>query len=460
MRGSTMPFYPVRALEALASGSESTRRRFVVAAQCSAVAVTSSMFAAARRETTMSLNPKFQVPGGVTPVPNWIFDSAVLTSKQKLVAWGLHRRCYGSSTSTDASVNGIAKAARLDRKTVSRAVEALVELEVLVPDGPRPDGLSQPYKLALERPPKLVELERANAAKTTRDGDFTPKGTVPTPGDSTPHPWGNGTQGGWGFHTQEDGDSTPNLKSSKSRVKTTEDSASLALASATDRPSSGGGGFGIGQSAASAANAEPDVTASPEALGHGQEPKATLPASPGSQYIAPRSRAEINAAFLTPEGLRVSDDPDDLECHANTTLAWVCGEPLIRGSLDALATYGVERCAMWAHWLPRKIADEYSKGRPVGSPSGLYRSAVEGGWEVDPKWPEFDEQRHTVAARAEARKRQEARGDSRRELKAVVQSRLDGLEPSEPDEIDEAFSGTSVVSKRGSTQAVDDDFVF
>lgn len=150
----------------------------------------------------MSNNPKFQIAGGVTPVPNWIFDSQVLTPSQKLVAWGFHRRCYGAVTSTDASIKGIARDARLDPKTASAAVEALVSLEVLVRDGPRPDGLSQPFKLVLERPPKLVAHERAKLSKTKKTHrEMAPKGTPVTHRDSTPDPSGNRTEGGGGNGT-------------------------------------------------------------------------------------------------------------------------------------------------------------------------------------------------------------------------------------------------------------------
>jgi len=70
--------------------------------------------------------------------------------------------------------------------------------------------------------------------------------------------------------------------------------------------------------------------------------------------------------------------------------------------LDKLvANYGAERCAFWVSWLLRKIAAEYDAGRPVKNPAGMYRTAVEQGWEVDPKWPEFDESKHTGAKRLE-----------------------------------------------------------
>lgn len=171
-------------------------------------------------------------------------------------------------------------------------------------------------------------------------------------------------------------------------------------------------GDDIGHSAADAGpddspDAETEVEPS-DSKGN-EEPKATLPATPGAQDIAPRplSKAEINAAFVTPDGHRVSDSIDDLDCDLNTTLARVYGEMLNRGTLETLVgKHGERQCALWAHWLPRKIADEYTKGRPVESPSGLYRKAVEQGWHVDPKWPEFDEERHILAAREQYIKRQ------------------------------------------------------
>jgi hypothetical protein len=121
-------------------------------------------------------------------------------------------------------------------------------------------------------------------------------------------------------------------------------------------------------------------------------------------------KSVINKLMLTPKGEQLTDDEDELRYEVEALiLPGVYGEPFNPGDLDKLvAARGVPFCRMWIHWLGRKIASAYERGRPVSNPSGLYLRAVEQGWEVDPKWPQFNEVLHTVAAREEYRKRQEA----------------------------------------------------
>jgi hypothetical protein len=123
------------------------------------------------------------------------------------------------------------------------------------------------------------------------------------------------------------------------------------------------------------------------------------------------TKAEVNALFLTPEGERVNDDGYELRYDlVNDVLPLVYGESFNRPEdLDTLiADRGVKLCRLWMHWLPRKIAHRYANGKDVENPTGLYIKAVRGRWQVDPSWPQFDETLHTVAAREEYRKRQEA----------------------------------------------------
>jgi hypothetical protein len=139
----------------------------------------------------------------------------------------------------------------------------------------------------------------------------------------------------------------------------------------------------------------------------------------------------------------VSDDLEDLEYDLNTALAMVYGELLNRNSLDKLvAKHGVRRCALWAHWLPRKIASMYAK-EPVAKPTAVYVRAVEKEWKVDSKWPAFDEKLHTTKAREEYRKRNEAREDQDRPETKDGSSHEDASSEGYVDEIDEAFGGTA-----------------
>lgn len=108
------------------------------------------------------------------------------------------------------------------------------------------------------------------------------------------------------------------------------------------------------------------------------------------------TKAEVNENRLTPEGLPVNGNIFDLDYGVNTiTLPTLDGTWLTDGVIQELVELrGVEFCQMWEAWLPRKIAYEYEKGRPVKSAAGLYRRAIEEGWQVDPAWPEHDETKH------------------------------------------------------------------
>lgn len=108
------------------------------------------------------------------------------------------------------------------------------------------------------------------------------------------------------------------------------------------------------------------------------------------------TQREVNERLLTPSGKL--PDVEGLESDLHGVLAMAHSPTSFNSrELDKLvAEYGADFCAFWASWLLRKIAAEYEAGRPVESPAGLYTQAVRGHWEVDPKWPEYDEVRHTA----------------------------------------------------------------
>jgi hypothetical protein len=283
-------------------------------------------------------NPKFAVPGGATPIPNWLLDDRSLTATQKLVLIGYHRSAFGPTTTTKTSENQIARSMRLDRKTVPRASAFLMQGGYLTTCGETPNGFATQYEIALEPPP------------------------------GNPHhtPMGNGTI--------PPGESTHNIKSSKNIQDDAPPNASLEGQPVEDE---------IG-------NCSPSATDARKVL---------------------HSKQMVNDALLTPEGLRASDDPDEASNLLNCGLAQVCGEPLNpREEERLLVEYGARLVSFWSHWLPRKVAAEYGKGKPVASPAGMLKRALEQDWKVDPAWPPFDDVLHTVAAREAAERRARERG--------------------------------------------------
>jgi hypothetical protein len=408
-------------------------------------------------------NPKFQVIGGVTPVPNWLFDSKALSSSEKLVAWGYHRSTYGSSTTTDASEKGISGAARLDPKTVSAAAARLRFLGVLEANGKRKDGRIL-YIVALHKPQALLEAEATGR-------ESTPRVKLSDPRDLTPRVGRESTPRGYGFDTQEGTESTPTIKNSKSRTKTLQDaSPRSACSSLSDAEMTSGesvDGDGTARSAAppeSTVPSENEVNTRAEVIGNAE--LAPLPASNGCSKLLqaetsrpprPFTKAEINAALICPDGFRARDGFEDLSYDlSNLILPMVVGQPLNKGDIDLdklVGGHGIEFCCFWAHWLPRKIAAVYERGGTVKNPTGLYRRAVEGHWEVDPTWPQFDEQRHTVAARAEYQKREEARKLKEPQSTSDTFTENDDNQTAEAeyvDELEEAFGfGGSATAHNG-----------
>jgi hypothetical protein len=370
-------------------------------------------------------NPKFQVEGGSTPFPNWLYDSEDLTGNEKLVALGYHRSAYGSDTTTTASVRGIACKTGLDKRTVKAITARLLELGLIVPKGPRKDGYAKKHDVALTKPASLEGRGRVS--------------TTPTRG-SVQHP----LEGQYNTH----------IKSSKN-IRHFPRSAGSSLSDTKE--ASGESIHGSAASPESAVPSEIEVSTSPDVHGNGNAAElATRPGHNGANKLlsrdadaqdefgfGPRSESEpapprddadeildealdptpqksaeperpynkrtINEYMLSPEGVPLDDDRDELFYEVEAvTLPSVYGEPFNPGDLDKLiADRGVSFCRMWAHWLPRKIANEYKRKpvRGVPSPTGLYAEAVRKGWKVDPSWPQFDETLHTVKAREQFEKR-------------------------------------------------------
>lgn len=114
----------------------------------------------------------------------------------------------------------------------------------------------------------------------------------------------------------------------------------------------------------------------------------------------------VNDELLTPGGLHASDNIDDLYYDLNWILFDVCGEKFNRVPGDPktnalgmlISKHGARYVAFWAHWLSRKVAAEYERGKPVKTPTALLIKAIEEGWQVDPSWPDFDADLHTWCA--------------------------------------------------------------
>jgi hypothetical protein len=335
----------------------------------------------------MAPSPDRAKADGFTKVPNALIDSLAFDDTDKLVYIILRRHAIDDKTDVWPSQVRIAGLARKGRDSVRSSLHKLTEAGIVSEVG-RDARNKATYRLHLD-----VDLSKVHLNQNRQVPD------LESPGNLTQN-----------RHQADKADKT-NKKDASPR------SAGPSL---SESEMTSGEDFDCVRSAESAADAEPgpaseiEVNTQAEADIGNAEALPTLSASEGrSNLLQPKrllTKAEINAAFVTPDGYRVSDDFDDLTYDLNVTLAQTCGEMLNRGDLDLeklVATQGVERCALWAHWLPRKIADKYAKNpvKGVPSPTGLYINAVRGGWQVDPAWPEFDEHIHTVKAREQSVKR-------------------------------------------------------
>jgi hypothetical protein len=322
---------------------------------------------------------------GFAPIPNALIDNPYLNLRDKMVLIKLASHAYGDKKTANPSQVGISKCLKIKRSTASAALDSLTALEIIRPHGKGRCGKKETF---------TIDLDRAANLSKRGPGNLPKRGPLPA-----------------------------RLRTIKQTAGTKQSNKTLASnAAPATEVTAGEGVDGLG-SAGSAASPVTAATSNGEVdLGHNG--RSTLLQShdiadeildevfgeptPRRQY----TKREINDLLLTPEGLRVDSDAYELEYDlSNVYLPMVCGEPLNRGEFDKLvAEQGVEFCRLWMHWLSRKIADCYRQGKPVKKPTALYIKAVLGRWQVDPAWPQFDEELHTVAAWAEAHKRQEARG--------------------------------------------------
>jgi hypothetical protein len=344
-----------------------------------------------------------------TKVPNELIDHLGLTPSEKLV---LIKHCaeqFKTKTKPD-SERRASKKLGVSRNTFSDTTGELVKLGLLEPHGNGGPRKQETY---------TVHLERLSSIPDPASGS-----------NGVPVETNGSRQTGSNMSQASGSNGVPVLPklaqiraTQKSRriTKTEDGSATLCqLLTSIGEETAKVDGIRVGQSAESAASPESAVPSGSEmntqAKVIGNAELAPLPASNGRSTLLqsetskpprPPTKAEVNAAFIRPDGFSASDDFADLSDDlSNLILPMVVGEPLKESDLDKLvAKRGVTFCHFWAYWLPRKIAYEYEKGRPVPSPTGVYLSAVEQRWEVNPKWPEFDEQRHTVVAREQSVKR-------------------------------------------------------
>jgi Helix-turn-helix domain len=272
---------------------------------------------------------------GFVQIPNWLVDDENLTAAEKWSVISIARRAYGAKKSAWPSQAKIAKTGGFDRKTIRRALQHVVELGILKPLRHRPRGVVE-YEVNLESAPPPE-------AYTPGDVRRTPQvtcGVIPTKHSKV---------------KRQEKNSRPESVTSNAEVS-------------VDRGDTHGN-----------VNGECSAYNPPEAYTPGQ-----------------LTKREANEQCLTPEGQPVCGDFHDLYTDLNVlTLPEVGGELIPEVVLERLVELrGLKFCLMWNAWLKRKIAEEYRKRRPVKNPSGLYITAVEQGWEVNPSWPEFDETLH------------------------------------------------------------------
>lgn len=285
---------------------------------------------------------KPQAPKGFTMVPNWLIDDKRLTAAEKWSIISVARRAYGAKTSAWPSQTKIANTGGFDRKTIRKALQAVTACGMLEPIRCHERGVVE-YRLHIDEPPASFPRPEAYA-----------------PGDL-----GNRTQVTGGV-----------IPTKHSKVKDQEKNTLV----------------------------PPDNTSNGEVAVirgdlHGNEYGNCSAYNPPEAYAPGRSeprftKREINELLLTPDGKR--PDVEGLESDLFAVLAMVhAPKHFDTRQLEKLvAEHGAEYCTFWVSWLLRKIAAEYDAGRPVENPAGLFAKAVRDRWEVDPKWPEFDETRH------------------------------------------------------------------
>ena len=267
-------------------------------------------------------------------IPNELIDYVGLPLIPKATLIKLARHAYGDKESSNPSQLEIAKCLGVDRKSVRSALAYLTTLGLIEPHGDGHQGKQMTYKLRLDRLANMGKWHPCNMGKWHPSFDSTcPNGT----------------------HKQE-------------------------------------------QNKTKKENADDDVTSTAEvAVDPGLlHTVGSCSADEGLVQMAPMfTKKQINEQLLTPNGKLPDDDLDALLCNIDGQLILAGGKHFNNQVLDALVgEHGATYVAFWTSWLLRKIAAEYEAGRPVSNPGGLFTEAVRGHWEVNPSWPEFDDERH------------------------------------------------------------------
>ena len=283
-----------------------------------------------------------------------VLDDKCLSFRDKVVLCSLIRCAYGNKVVVHPSQQTLAERNGTDRETVRNALKSLAELGCIEPLGKGKRGRAEHYRLNL-RPSTWRQNRQANVA-------------AEPPGSSQ------------------------NVTAEPPQIR---QAAPRQVGKTRER----------GVTSAGEVDAEP----SEAGLGNGAAGTASDNNLAAEPPRSPFTKREVNELLLTPDGLRVNGSRDDLDYDLqNITLPMLGSEPLFHRELDELVTLrGVEFCQKWERWLPRKVAWYYAKGEPVVNPAGLYADAVKGGWDVDPAWPEFDETKHTWAARLRSEQRKQ-----------------------------------------------------
>lgn len=309
-------------------------------------------------------------PLGFTKIPNAIIDNPALSMRDKVVLFKLARHGYGKMTVYPSQVE-IAKSLGIQRETVKTALESLTAVGVIRPHGKGRSGKQETYTIDLDRAANLTAQPAGFKDANLTDSPSKPDGLAGKP----------------------DGSSVTNKKAEEKNNKKGGAEALLAVRGSVD---SGATLEDNNRSACLAKEEEPDGSSGRS--------------KPGGRIV--RSKKAVNDLLLTPDGKIALNSYDDLDYDLNSlTLATLGGEWIPESELAKLVELrGVRYCAFWTAWLPRKVASEYAKGKPVKNPAGLYRRAIEEAWQVDPSWPEFDETQHVWDAKAERDKRRAERG--------------------------------------------------
>lgn len=328
-------------------------------------------------QTPKSSNPKFTVPGGATPIPNWVFDRNDLNGVEREVLWSLHRSAYRESLVAKIGVAYIAKRFERGRGSVRSALKSLRERGFIVKMGDRDAGDAQEYELVLI-PPRVVCTDHP-------------------PGPLRPSPWSPGAT----------------IKKQSLKDKNALPAVTSAIDSGVELDANGSESRGSAECSASSAAVQ-SIAEVPLALLAELRSEVMAELKPA---LKP-TKALVNAEMLTPRGLRASSDYDNLRHDLCDLILYdVRGEKfnpdLTRPGQDELDKlvdeHGVRYVAHWASWLPRKIAALYESAKPVKSPTALLIKAVTERWQVDPAWPEFDESKHTWRAAAHLAEQKKAR---------------------------------------------------